>query len=100
MFTSELWAHPARLRGERGEPESVCDRTGKRFMGAIEVFRFHDTGHQIRTVLIDGEPWFVAADACRVLDLDVSAAMRRLDDDEYQQVDATLISNQGGARNV
>ncbi len=69
---------------------------------AVEVFQFPATGQQIRTVLIDGEPWFLAADACRVLDLDPSAAMRRLDDDEYQQVAATLISNQGQgpARNV
>ncbi len=69
-------------------------------MNAVEVFQFPATGDQIRTVVIDGEPWFVAADACRVLGIDVTIAMRRLDDDEFRQVDATLFSAQGPARNV
>lgn len=31
----------------------------------------------------DGEPWFVAADVCRALEMsDVSMSLRRLDDDE------------------
>lgn len=39
-----------------------------------------------------GEPWFVAADVCRCLDIgNPSQAMTRLDDDER-----TLISNEGG----
>lgn len=37
----------------------------------------------VRTVMIDGEPWFVAADVCRVLEIkDASMAVQRLDDDE------------------
>jgi len=43
-------------------------------------------GHQLRSVLIDGEPWFVAADACRCLGMDVSKGTdhhcRKLDKDE------------------
>lgn len=46
---------------------------------------------EVRTVLIDNEPWFVAADVCGVLDIgNPSMAVARLDDDER-----TLISNEG-----
>ena len=37
----------------------------------------------VRSVLIDGEPWFVAADVCRALEIqNVTQAMERLDDEE------------------
>lgn len=37
----------------------------------------------IRTVVIDGEPWFVAKDVCEVLDIaNPRDAVSRLDDDE------------------
>jgi len=39
--------------------------------------------YDIRAMLVDDEPWFVAKDICDALDItDVSVAMRRLDDDE------------------
>lgn len=45
------------------------------------VFSFQDK--QVRAVIKDGEPWFVARDVCDVLDhSDTSMAMRRLDEDE------------------
>lgn len=31
------------------------------------VHTFPDTGHSVRTVIRDGEPWWVAADVCAVL---------------------------------
>lgn len=34
-------------------------------MSALDVFQY--AGQQVRTVIIDGEPWFVAKDACDVL---------------------------------
>ncbi len=38
---------------------------------------------RIRTVIKDGNPWFVAADVCRILEIaDVTSALRSLDDDE------------------
>lgn len=46
----------------------------------IQVFNNSDFG-DVRTIIRDGEPWFVAADVCRALDVD-STATRRLDDDE------------------
>ena len=48
---------------------------------------------EVRTVLIDGEPWFVAKDVCEVLGLvNVTEALRGLDDDEL----TSLILNSGG----
>ncbi|MZP28673.1 phage antirepressor Ant [Heliobacterium undosum] len=44
---------------------------------------FHYEGAQVRTVVIDGQPWFVAKDVCIVLELkNPSAVIQRLDDDE------------------
>jgi anti-repressor protein len=52
-------------------------------MTALEVFQFPANGAEIRTVIRDGEPWFVAADVCVVLGLNnVTEAVRHLDDDE------------------
>ena len=62
-------------------------------MSEFSVFNF-DT-HAVRTLTRDGEPWFVAADVCEVLDIaNVSQAIARLDDDE-----TTLISTEGQAGN-
>ena len=30
-----------------------------------QIFRYRR--HQVRTVLLDGQPWFVAADVCEIL---------------------------------
>lgn len=48
-------------------------------MSALELFQYGNA--DVRVVLIDGEPWFVLADLCRVLGIsDVSVVRRRLDD--------------------
>ncbi|NDY56647.1 hypothetical protein G3N56_07810 [Desulfovibrio sulfodismutans] len=51
-------------------------------MNAVQPFYFD--GHEVRTVLDErGEPWFVAKDVCRVLDLgNVTESARGLDEDE------------------
>lgn len=36
-------------------------------MSELEIFQFPATGAGVRTVVRDGEPWFVAADVCAVL---------------------------------
>ena len=46
----------------------------------IQLFEHEEFG-QVRVVIIDGEPWFVAADVCRILEIDKTQT-RRLDDDE------------------
>lgn len=47
---------------------------------AVERFTFE--GAEVRTVLIDNEPWWVAADVCSILQLQSSRALARLDEDE------------------
>ena len=50
-------------------------------MSAITIFAFED--HMVRTVLVEGEPWFVATDLAAILDYRDAANMSRvLDDDE------------------
>ena len=41
----------------------------------LDIFTYQD--RQIRTVAIDGEPWFVLADVCRVIDVDHIATVRK-----------------------
>src|SRR5690606_35802145 len=51
----------------------------------LTVFRYDD--NPIRTVLVDGEPWFIAADVCAVLGIaNVGNALARLDDDEKDSI--------------
>lgn len=50
-------------------------------MSTLEVFTYTD--QQVRTVLIDGEPWFVAADIARILGYRMASDMtRRLDPED------------------
>ena len=48
----------------------------------LQIFQSEDFG-SVRTLYRDGEPWFVAADVCRALDIShTPTAVSRLDDDE------------------
>lgn len=56
----------------------------------------------VRAVSIDGEPWFVAADVCRALDLsNPTIATSRLDEDERakfnlgRQGEGTIVNEPG-----
>lgn len=62
-------------------------------MNELQIFENPQFG-EIRAVEKDGEPWFVAADVCKALELgETHVAMRRLDDDEK---DRYLIPTPGG----
>lgn len=51
-------------------------------MNDLTVFKFEGT-REVRTVIKDGEPWFVAKDICDILGIqNTSDAVRNLDDDE------------------
>ena len=51
-------------------------------MNNIQVFTNQHFG-QVRVVMRDGEPWFIAADVCRALEVDNNRqAVSRLDEDE------------------
>ena len=61
-------------------------------MNELQKFMYSDK--EVRVVVKDGEPWFVAADVCKVLEVEqVTNAVRKLDDDEKR---TTLISIKGG----
>lgn len=51
-------------------------------MGELQMFNYNGV-NGLRVLIKDGEPWFVAKDACDLLELgDVSKAVGRLDEDE------------------
>ena len=51
-------------------------------MNELQIFKSHEFG-EIRTTIQNGEPWFVAADVCKALDIAQNRnAVARLDDDE------------------
>ena len=55
-------------------------------MNELRIFENEQFGI-IRVIEKDGEPWFVAADVCRVLDLeDTGRATARLDNDELTRI--------------
>lgn len=50
---------------------------------SITPFTFPATGQEVRTILVNGEPWWVAADVCTVLEIaNVTRALASLDEDE------------------
>ena len=62
--------------------------------GALTPFSFEGTA--LRRVIIDGDPWFVAADICRAQQLtphngSYSRHLRKLDDDEKRQVNRASV---------
>lgn len=65
-------------------------------MNELQIFNNEDFG-EIRTVTIDNDPWFVASDICKALDLsNPTMAMDRLDDDEKSKLNLGL---PGGSTN-
>ncbi|MBK3510701.1 phage antirepressor protein [Pseudomonas sp. MF6747] len=69
---------------------------------ASNVIPFDFRGHSVRAVTIEGEPWFVASDVCRVLEVvNTTQAMQALDDDERsmfnigRQGEANIVNESG-----
>ena len=63
----------------------------------MKIFKNEQFG-EIRTVVIDGEPWFVAVDVCRALEIVNSRdALTRIDEDEKGVV---LTDTPGGKQEV
>lgn len=63
------------------------------------VIPFRFESKQVRTVLIDGEPWFVASDVCEALELAGRSRnfLRMLDEDEKG---AHIVSTLGGSQEM
>ncbi|AOX08666.1 hypothetical protein Q5O_09780 [Pseudomonas putida JB] len=65
---------------------------------STNVIPFNFREHQVRTLVIAGEPWFVAADVCRVLEVgNTTQAVQALDEDERSMFN---IGRQGNANLV
>ena len=62
-------------------------------MADIQLYKNEKFG-DVRATVIDGEPWFVAADVCRALEIDPTAT-RRLDEDEKAALRLTQTSSNG-----
>ena len=68
-------------------------------MNELSIYQNKDIG-EVRTVLKDGEPWFVAADVCRALDhSNVSVALDRLAPDEKAKLSLGLSGGDTNAVN-
>lgn len=67
-------------------------------MTALEIFQFPATGQGVRTILRDGEPWFVAKDACDVIGISkYRDAVAQLDADERV---STAVDTPGGRQTM
>lgn len=65
-------------------------------MTDMKLFSYN--GADVRTVIRDNAPWFIAAEVCRILDISNSRdAVSRLDDDEK---DVVLIDTLGGPQQM
>lgn len=65
-------------------------------MNALDLFRYEDT--EVRVTVVDGEPWFVAADVCGALDLaNPRTSLALLEDDERG---VHTVDTLGGAQQV
>ena len=51
-------------------------------MNNMQIFKYEN--NDVRTVEMNGEPWFVASDVCMAAGID-STAIRKLDEDEKGQ---------------
>lgn len=82
--------HRAKISNPHPVPETVSDRKSR--------FLFFILAWGRRSKTLEGEPWFVAADVCRVLGLgNSSQAIAKLDDDEKSGV---IISDPHGREQV
>ena len=66
---------------------------------SIQAFDFAET-QSVRTVIHKNEPWFIAVDVCKVLELSTTHAMRSLDDDEYALTTIQGISRGNSQANI
>lgn len=65
------------------ETSEVNNVMSKNITATAEVIPFCFESHEVRSMLIDGQPWFVAADVCQALAVRNNRdALSRLDEDE------------------
>ncbi|MDO4594459.1 MAG: BRO family protein [Tissierellia bacterium] len=68
-------------------------------MNEIKIFKHKDLG-EIRTLLIEKEPWFVGKDICEILNYKEVSNMRKLlEEDEYKEINPQTVENTGFVQN-
>ncbi|MCE1053421.1 Bro-N domain-containing protein [Pseudomonas alloputida] len=88
---------------EASEINAVIDQENNVMSdNSTNVIPFNFREQQVRTLVIAGEPWFVAADVCRVLEVgNTTQAVQALDEDERamfnigRQGNANLVNESG-----
>jgi len=64
----------------------------------VDLIPFDFNGSSVRVIMRSGEPWFVAVDVCRILEIvDARQAVERLDDDERG---ACPVPTPGGVQDI
>ena len=81
MYNTELGAEPEKENG----------------VSELQIFENQVFG-QVRVFVNNGEPWFVAADVCKAMEI-APTAIRRLDDDEKAALRLTQTSSNGVVQN-
>lgn len=88
-----FYAHTTHSNKRIMNQESKASATGY-----VEVFNFSQERMPVRAQIIVGEPWFVAKDVCRILEIaKYRDAVARLDDDERESV---LMDTLGGTQQM
>lgn len=65
-------------------------------MNELQIFKNEEFG-EVRSLIIDNEPWFIASDVCKSLDIkNATDTLKRLDEDEKSRFNLGL---PGGATN-
>ena len=63
---------------------------------STDLTQFTYNSQELNVIILNGDPWFIAADVCRILEIgNPSQALARLDEDEK----SSLIGN-GGQKNT
>lgn len=87
--------------GKRSGPRTAPESRFNSFAAvsiARSSFQFPETGQAVRVATVDAEPWFVAADVCRVLDIGrPQDTVRYLDEDERGRC---LVDTPSGAQRM
>ena len=67
-------------------------------MSNLTIFNNEQFG-EIRTVVIDGEPWFVALDLCKALEIRTDTVRAIVDDEDVSEVDPNTVGVIAKGRN-
>lgn len=98
---------PQRVRDAGASEDNVktaqeMNVMSKNSTAATQIIPFDFRGESVRAIPINGDPWFVASDVCRIIDVaNTTQALQALDDDERsmfnigRQGEANIVNESG-----